>query len=440
MDFAAPLTDKKLRELQAQFEAWPNHQVVMNAINSNGINQTAKNATVLRQLNRTFSDEVQTGKVSNQKQSGRCWLFSILNTLRHRFAAQYNVKDFELSQSYLFFWDKIERANMFYARMIALADRPLSDREVSFYLDSPDDDGGQWAMAAALVAKYGVVPRETFPENAVTESTGEFADLLNRKLRKDGLALRKLIHDGASDDEIMGAKDRFLTEVYQITASAIGVPPERFDLEYRDDDNHYHLDQGLTPQAFYQKYIGVDLNDYVVLSNAPDKDYYQIYTLPSQDNVINGLPIQFLNLPMEELKQAAIHQLQDQETVWFGNDVLKQADRKAGLLDSDLYLQDKLLDVDTRMSKQERFETHEAEVSHAMTLTGVDLINGAPQKWKVENSWGDKVGKDGYFVMGDNWMNDYVYEVVVERKYLTEKQQAALKAAPIVLPPWDSLA
>ncbi|WP_420842619.1 C1 family peptidase [Fructilactobacillus cliffordii] len=440
MNFVEPLTDAKLRELQQHFMAWPNHKLVANAINSNGINQTAKNAKVLRQLNRTFSDEIKTGKVSNQKQSGRCWLFSILNTLRHKFADQYNVKDFELSQSYLFFWDKIERANMFYSHLIALADRPLSDRDVAFYLDSPDDDGGQWAMAASLVQKYGVVPRETFPENAVTENTSEFADLLNRKLRKDGLALRKLVRDGASDAEIVATKDQFLTEVYQITASAIGVPPERFDLEYRDDDNHYHFDQGLTPKEFYQKYIDVDLNDYVVLSNAPDKDYYQMYALPSQDNVIGGLSIQFLNLPMEELKQAAITQLQNQETVWFGNDVLKQADRKAGILDSQLYLQDQLLDVDTQMSKKERFETHEAEVSHAMTLTGVDLIDGQPRKWKVENSWGDKVGKDGYFVMGDNWMDDYVYEVVIRRKYLTGKQQAALNSDLIVLPPWDSLA
>ncbi|USS93279.1 C1 family peptidase [Fructilactobacillus ixorae] len=439
MDFAKPLSVDQIKAMQAHYEAWPAHQIVTNAVNSNGINQTAKNDQVVQKLTNVFSDEVKTGKVANQKQSGRCWLFSILNTLRHRMAAQYHVPDLELSQSYLFFWDKIERANMFYAHMIALADRPLSDREVAFYLSRPGDDGGQWAMAAALIAKYGVVPRETFPENAVTTKTSELAGLLNRKLRKDGLTLRNLVRQGADDATIEATKQECLTAVYQITASAIGVPPAHFDFEYRDDQHQYHCDENLTPRTFYQKYIGVDLHDYVVLSNAPDKDYYQRYSLPSQDNVIAGVPIEFLNLPMQALKQAAIAQLQDQETVWFGNDVLKQVDRQAGLMDSELYCQDELFGVDTTLSKADRLRTHEAEVTHAMTLTGVDLRAGVPQKWKVENSWGAKVGQAGYFIMADNWMDDYVYEVVVHRQYLTADQQAALQTPAIVLPPWDSL-
>ncbi|WP_395319795.1 C1 family peptidase [Fructilactobacillus frigidiflavus] len=440
MKFNQPLNQPALKKMQQKLEQRPGHKIVANAVMANGINQTALNAQVLAKLNHTFSIDLPTGTVSNQKHSGRCWLFSILNTLRHQFATQYQVKDFELSQSYLFFWDKIERANIFYDRMIALAGRPTDDREVAFYLSSPGTDGGQWAMAAALVQKYGVVPRETFPETAVTEDTSAFDMLLNHKMRHDAMQLRELVNQGATDAEIASLKQQFMDEIYRITGQSVGVPPAKFDLEYRDDAKKYHLDQGLTPQEFYAKYIGVDLDQYVVLANAPDKKYGEKYALPSQDNVEGGKPIEFLNAPMDQLKQAAIQQLQAGETIWFGNDVLQQMDRQKGILDSNLFLQDELFGIDTKMSKAERMRYHEAEVSHAMTLTGVDVVNGKPTKWKVENSWGAKIGNQGYFVMADNWMDDYTYEVVVKKSYLSDEIKQGLTKAPIVLAPWDSLA
>lgn len=440
MKFNQPLKQPALKQMQQKLEQRPGHKIVANAVMANGINQTSLNAQVLAKLNHTFSIDLPTGTVSNQKHSGRCWLFSILNTLRHQFATQYQVKDFELSQSYLFFWDKIERANIFYDRMIALAGRPTDDREVAFYLSSPGTDGGQWAMAAALVQKYGVVPRETFPETAVTEDTSAFDMLLNRKMRHDAMQLRELVNQGATDAEIASLKQQFMDEIYRITGQSVGVPPEKFDLEYRDDAKKYHLDQDLTPQEFYAKYIGVDLDQYVVLANAPDKKYGEKYALPSQNNVEGGKPIEFLNAPMDQLKQAAIQQLQAGETIWFGNDVLQQMDRQKGILDSNLFLQDELFGIDTKMSKAERMKYHEAEVSHAMTLTGVDVVNGKPTKWKVENSWGSKIGNKGYFVMADNWMDDYTYEVVVKKAYLSDEIKQGLTKAPIVLAPWDSLA
>ncbi|WP_413628039.1 C1 family peptidase [Fructilactobacillus vespulae] len=439
-EYYEPLKQEDLQAMKAAFLSQPQGQVLANAIASNGINKTAKNQQVFAKLNRTFSDEIQTGAVSNQKQSGRCWLFSILNTLKHQFANQYHVKDFEFSQSYLFFWVKIERANIFYDRMIALAGKPTSDREVEFYLSSPGTDGGQWAMAAALVQKYGVVPRETFPETAVTENTHDLDMLLNRKMRHDALQLRELIANQASDEEIMSAKHNFLTEIYRITAETVGLPPEKFDLEYRDDKKQYHLDQGLTPKEFYDKYLGVDLDEYVVLSNSPDKEFNEIYALPSQNNVEGGKSIELVNVSMDKLKQAAIKQIQAGETIWFGNDVLQQSDRQNGVLASDLYKQDDLFGINTQMSKAERLQYHEAEVSHAMTITGVDLINNQPTKWKVENSWGDKVGDKGYFVMSDQWMDDYTYEVVIKKQYLDAETKQILDQAPLVLDPWDSLA
>ena len=439
MKFNQPLTNQDLAQMHQKLKDRPEHKIVANAVMSNGINKTATNAQVLAKLNHTFSIDIPTGTVANQKHSGRCWLFSILNTLRHQFATQHKVKDFELSQSYLFFWDKIERANIFYDRMIALAGRPASDREVEFYLSSPGTDGGQWAMAAALVQKYGVVPRETFPETAVTEDTSDLDMLLNRKMRHDAMKLRELVNRGATDAEINNLKQQYMDEIYRITGQSVGVPPEKFDLEYRDDDKKYHLDRGLTPKDFYAKYIGVDLDQYVVLTNSPDKKYGELYTLPSQDNVEGGKQIEFLNESMDQLKEAAIKQLQAGETIWFGNDVLQQMDRQKGILDSELFLHDELFGINTKMSKAERLEYHEAEVSHAMTLTGVDVVNDQPIKWKVENSWGPKIGDKGYFVMADNWMDDYTYEVVVKKEFLRDETKKVLDKAPIMLEPWDSL-
>ncbi|MFT8400465.1 MAG: C1 family peptidase [Lentilactobacillus diolivorans] len=435
------LGEKDFAQLHDNFKKEPKSDVLSRIVTQNGINQAAQDPDAQVRLDPVFSVDLQTGAVTNQKQSGRCWLFSLVNTLRHKFAKKYKLKDFDLSQKYLFFWDKIERANIYYDRIIATASRPADDREVDYYLSMPDDDGGQWAMAAALVQKYGVVPVSDFPETVNTENTSAFGTVLNRKLRIDGMKLRDMVNANKSDDEINVARKQMLSEVYRIVAYSFGEPPTTVNFAYRDDDKKYHKISGLTPKEFYDQYFDTDLDDYVVLSNSPDKAYNKVFSLPSQDNVVGGKHITFLNLPMEVLKQTTIAQLKDGETVWFGNDVLEQMDRKKGFLDSHLYRYSDLFNVDLEMDKGKRLEYHQAMVSHAMTFAGVDLDdNGKPTKWKVENSWGDKNGTKGYFTMNDDWMDDYVYEVVVHKKYLTDEQQALLKQAPIELPAWDSLA
>ncbi|WP_125768124.1 C1 family peptidase [Lapidilactobacillus wuchangensis] len=436
---AHELTQAQLAAFRDEFAHDQHVKPIQHAAMRNGVLEASYNPEAAAKLNHTFSVEVPTGKVSNQKQSGRCWLFSLLNTLRHQFAIDNKVKDFELSQSYLYFWDKIERANIYYDNIIRTADRPTDDREVAFYLSMPGDDGGQWAMAASLVAKYGVVPKEVMPETFNTEATAGFAEALNLKLRRDALTLRELKNNGATTGEITARRQKLLQEVYRMTAIAVGEPPVQFDLEYRDDDKNYHLDQDLTPTTFFEKYFKMNLNDYVVLTNAPDKAYNQAYRLASEENVVGGLPIIFTNMPMASLRRAAIAQLKAGETVWFGNDVGKQVNRKEGLLDSQLYQKDALFGVDLSLNKADRFRLGEAEVTHAMTLTGVDLIDDQPTKWKVENSWGVKNGADGYFVMSDDWFEDYSYEVVVQRKYLTDEEIAAADSEPVLLPAWDSL-
>ncbi|MFC6260949.1 C1 family peptidase [Levilactobacillus fujinensis] len=434
------LTAAETADLRADLQQQPAHDVVARAVIKNGVLNAAEDPQAAVRLNRTFSVELDTGKVSNQKHSGRCWLFSTLNVVRHQFAAKYNVKDFELSQSYLFFWDKVERANIFYDRILATATQPLDDREVAAYLSYPDGDGGQWAMGAALIQKYGVVPVSAMPESFNTNDTTGFGAALHLKLRKDALALRQLVADGASDADIADERAADMKEVYRMAAYSFGEPPTTFDLEYKDDDKGYHLDAGLTPKGFFDKYFDVDLDDYVVLSNSPEKPFDKLYSLPSQDNIVGGKHITFLNEPMAVLKEAAIAQLQAGDAVWFGNDVLQQMSRERGFLDSNLFKTADLFGVDLSLTKAQRLATGEAEVSHAMTLTGVDLVKGEPTRWKVENSWGEKNGEKGYFVMTDDWMNDFVYEVVVRKEFLTSDQQALLRTTPQVLPAWDSLA
>lgn len=437
---AHELTVQELEKFSANFNKNPKNKVVARAAQRSGVLEASYNDRVQSELTHVFSTELNTDNVTNQKHSGRCWLFATLNVLRHEFGKKYKAKDFTFSQAYNFFWDKIERANMFYNRILDSADMPLDSRQVKTDLDFAGTDGGQFQMAAALVEKYGVVPSYAMPETFNTNDTTGLATALGDKLKKDALVLRKLKQED-KDDEIKKTREKFLSEVYQMTAIAVGEPPKKFDLEYRDDDKKYHLEKDLTPLEFLHKYLGgIDFDDYVVLTNAPDHEYGKLYGLPAEDNVSGSIRIKLLNVPMEYLTAASIAQLKDGEAVWFGNDVLRQMDRKTGYLDTNLYKLDDLFGVDLKMSKADRLKTGVGEVSHAMTLVGVDEDNGEVRQWKVENSWGDKSGAKGYYVMNNEWFNDYVYEVVVHKKYLTDKQKELAEGPITDLPAWDSLA
>lgn len=437
---AHELTVQELEKFSANFNKNPKNKVVARAAQRSGVLEASYNDRVQSELTHVFSTELDTDNVTNQKHSGRCWLFATLNVLRHEFGKKYKAKDFTFSQAYNFFWDKIERANMFYNRILDSADMPLDSRQVKTDLDFAGTDGGQFQMAAALVEKYGVVPSYAMPETFNTNDTTGLATALGDKLKKDALVLRKLKQED-KDDEIKKTREKFLSEVYQMTAIAVGEPPKKFDLEYRDDDKKYHLEKDLTPLEFLHKYLGgVDFDDYVVLTNAPDHEYGKLYGLPAEDNVSGSIRIKLLNVPMEYLTAASIAQLKDGEAVWFGNDVLRQMDRKTGYLDTNLYKLDDLFGVDLKMSKADRLKTGVGEVSHAMTLVGVDEDNGEVRQWKVENSWGDKSGAKGYYVMNNEWFKDYVYEVVVHKKYLTDKQKELAEGPITDLPAWDSLA
>lgn len=432
------LTPDEIANFQKDYYQNARNKVAEMATVTNGVQNASFNTEKLRNLTQTFSIEIPTDAVTNQKQSGRCWLFAALNVLRHEFAKQNKAKNFMLSQGYLFFWDRIERANIFFNHILETADKPVDDRTVHYYLQAPDTDGGQWHMAVSLIKKYGVVPDYAYGESFTANNTAAFNRALNMKLREDGLILRKLAKDG-KDDEIKEKRAEFLSEVYRMAVIAFGEPTQKFDLEFKDDDGKYHFDGDLTPKDFFNNYFTDDLDDYVVLFNAPDHEFDKLYALPFEDNVEGGTPVEFLNTEIDNLKDAAIKQLEAGETLWFGCDVGKQSDRQKGIMTDNLYQTDTLFDIETKLDKKQRLITGASGSTHAMTLVGVDVVNGKPRQWKVENSWGNKVGKNGYFVMTDDWFDQYLFKVVVKKKYLPKKlvELAEGKATPVAC--WDSM-
>ncbi|MFT8446868.1 MAG: C1 family peptidase [Liquorilactobacillus nagelii] len=431
-----------LADFQKNLANRPEHTILERAVTKNGILATAADYHSAVAMNPVFSIDLDTGDVANQKQSGRCWMFAALNTMRHDIKNKFGVpKDFELSQNYTFFWDKLEKANYFYENVLKTAQLPTSDRKVAWLMTTPQQDGGQWDMIVAIIEKYGIVPQSVMPETYNSSKSVEINSSLNLKLRKDAVKLRKLVADQATDNEIATAKKAMLTEVYRLLAYSFGEPPTKFDFEYRDADKKYHIDRDLTPQSFFKKYVGWDLDQYVSVINGPtaDKPYNKMYTVEMLGNVVDGRPVRHLNVTMDTFRTIALKQLEAGESVWFGCDVGKSSDRQKGIMDTDLYKQDELFDIDFNMTKAERLDYGQSLMTHAMVLTGVDVVDGQPTKWKVENSWGKKVGTDGFFVMSNDWMNEYCYQVVVNKKFLPEKLQEVLKKEAKVLAPWDPM-
>ena len=431
-------TDK----LYAAYEANPKFAAMENAISHNGLLTSLEKRSSAVENTPVFSLDLTKDKVSDQKASGRCWMFAALNTFRHKMIAGFQLEDFELSQAHTFFWDKYEKSNWFLDQMLATADQELTSRKVKFLLDTPQQDGGQWDMVVSLFEKYGVVPKSVYPESISSSNSRELNQILNKLLRQDAQILRELVVEGADLAELQTKKEELLQEVFNFLAMNLGLPPRQFDFSYRDKDNHFHSENGLTPQAFFKKYVDLKLDDYVSIINAPtaDKPYGKSYTVEMLGNVVGSKPVRYLNVEMDRLKELAIAQMQAGETVWFGSDVGQSSNRKAGIMADGMYDFTSSMDIQLTQDKAGRLDYSESLMTHAMVLTGVDLDeNGKAKKWKVENSWGEKVGNKGYFVASDAWMDEYTYQIVVRKEFLTAAELAAYEAEPLVLAPWDPM-
>ncbi|WP_086349751.1 aminopeptidase C [Candidatus Enterococcus clewellii] len=437
----AEINKESTKKFRAGFVKGAKERAVQNAVVTNGITRAAETQEAKVENVQVFSVDLETGKVANQKKSGRCWMFAALNTFRHKMINSFQLKDFELSQNYTFFWDKYEKSNYFYENILATADQALDSRKVAFLLATPQQDGGQWDMIVSLFKKYGVVPKTAMPESKNSSDSSELNNYLNKKLRKDAVVLRTMIEKGASVEAVQQKKEAFLQEIYTFLAISLGTPPESFDFEYRDEAKEYHLDQGLTPLSFYEKYVGVDLDEYVSVINAPtqDKPFNKTYTVEMLGNVVGGKPVKYLNVDMSTFKKLAVQQLEQGESVWFGCDVGQSSNRQNGIMALNAYEINELFDIDFTMSKAERLDYGESLMTHAMVLTGVDIVNGESTKWKVENSWGEKVGEKGFFVMSDAWMDEYTYQIVIRKEFLTDELLKVWEEEPKVLAPWDPM-
>ena len=436
------ISQNLLDQLEKRFDENPRNRMAMNAAVSCGICASSRNYVTEREIPHEFSMSLEQGAVTNQKRSGRCWMFAALNCMRFQVIKKQNLEDFELSQSYPLFYDKLEKANYFLESILDTLDEPTDGRLIAHLLAAPLNDGGQWDMLCSIVEKYGLVPKTAMPESVSSSATQEMVSYMTEKLREYACVLRKGHKAGKSMEQLKKEKEAMMETVYRMLCISLGKPPRTFTFEYRDKDGNFHREANLTPKAFYEKYVGLRLDDYVSVINAPteDKPFYRSYTVQYLGNVKEGRPVKYVNLPIEEMKQAAIAQLKDGEPVWFGCDVGKRSFRDGGLMDTGIYDVETLFDTYFPMTKAERLEYGQSLMTHAMVFQGVNLDeNGKPDRWRVENSWGEEAGKKGYFVMSDRWFDEYNYQVVVNKKYLSSKALEAYEKEPVRLNPWDPM-
>ena len=432
---------KHLDLMQVVFDSKSHNRQMQNAVTVTTVDKLALNRAVFTGMDDSFSCKLDDWAVTNQKKSGRCWIFAGTNLLRVGAMKKMNLKEFEFSQSYIFFWDKIERANYFLESIIDTAGRPDGDRTVDFLLANVANDGGQWNMFVSLVRKHGLVPKTAMPESESSSNSRMMNKALKAKLREGAKRLRGMYTKGDSVKMLRKAKQEILTAVYRILSIHIGTPPSRFDWQWRDKDNKFHRDGEMTPQEFARKYVTADLDEYVCLVHdpRPGSPFGRTFTVAYLGNVVGGEPVKYLNVDIDTMKKIAMRTLLDGEPVWFGCDCSPQMDRDIGIWDAHLFDYEGVYDTTFALNKAERLIYLQSSMNHAMLFTGVDIVDGQPRRWRVENSWSDESGKKGFFIMNDSWFDEYMFEIAARKSYLSKELQKALKLKPIVLPPWDPM-
>lgn len=435
------ISPEMLQEIKKAYKGTPADRALMNAVTANDIHVLALNHENQAAFDTYFSDKVESRGITDQKSSGRCWLFTGLNVMRAKMMAEYNLPSLEFSQAYNFFWDQLEKANLFLQGIIDTADRPMDDRMVEFLFRNPLSDGGQFTGVMDIVGKYGVVPKEVMPETFSSENTAQMANFIKLKLREFGLQLRDEAARGAKTPALEARKTEMLGTVYRMLVLTLGEPVTEFQWVMRDADGRPRGEmKTYTPQSFFKEFINEDyVNDYIMVMNDPSRPYWKVYEIDYDRHAYDGHNWLYVNLPTEEIKPMAIASIKDSTMMYFSCDVGKFLDRQRGLLDVRNYDYDSLFGTTFGMDKKQRIQTFASGSTHAMTLMAVDLDDkGKPKKWMVENSWGP-TGYKGHLIMTDEWFDEYMFRLAVNKKYVPAKVLELLKEKPVRLPAWDPM-
>lgn len=434
------ISAEMMNRLRDSYKNTPADRAVRNALGATSIDVLATNAESRPDNTDRMSHRVKSRGVTDQKSSGRCWLFTGLNVLRAQMMAKNDLGELKLSQSYNFFYDQLEKSNLFLGAIIETARDSMDNRRVQWLFQNPLSDGGQYTGLSDNIMKYGVVPAEVMGESFSANNTSRLRQLLSLRLREDGLKLRAMVNSGASKSQIDAERETMLKDVYHILAVTLGVPPTQFTWTRRNSKGEAVDTRTYTPQQFYKEYAGQDLRaDYVMLMNDPTRPYHALYEIDLDRHSFDGQNWTYINLPMEEIKAMAIASIKDSTMMYFSCDVGKFFDRQRGVLDLENFDYASLLGTEFNMNKADRIRTFASASSHAMTLVGVDLdADGKPRRWLVENSWGPGAN-DGHLVITDPWMDEYMFRLVVNRKYVPKDVLKILSQKPTLLPAWDPM-
>ena len=436
------ISKQMLQQIEKQNAPTPSDRALRNALASNAIDALAKNQQNAGTLDTYFSVETKKQSITNQKSSGRCWMFSGLNVLRANFAKRTDSLKVTFSQDYLFFYDQLEKANLMLQGVIDTGKKPIDDLRVQFFFHHPLNDGGTFCGVADLTEKYGLVPTEVQPETFSAESTSRMSRIIASKLREFGLELRRMVAEGKKAKDIQQRKTEMLSEVYHMLVITLGEPVKEFTYAFRDKNGKALTPaKKYTPQSFYQEVVGDKLNGtFIMVMNDPRRDYYKTYEVEYDRHTYDGHNWKYLNLPMEEIEQLAIASLKDGRKLYSSYDVGKQLDRQRGYADTENFDYASLFGTTFNMNKAERIATFDSGSTHAMTLTAVDLdAQGQPLKWKVENSWGADSGHQGCIIMSARWFREYMFRLVVDKQYVSEKLLKDYEQKPIMVMPEDPL-
>ena len=434
------ISQEMLREIQSVQQ--PVNRAVANAIAANSINDLAVNHQNAGAFDTYFSVETKPQSITDQKSSGRCWMFSGLNVLRSNFAQRSDSLSVEFSQAYLFFWDQLEKANLMLQGVIDTAKKPIDDQRVQFFFHHPISDGGTFCGVADLAEKYGLVPAEVMPETYSSDNTSRAASLISSKLREYGLQLRDMVSQGKKTADINSKKTQMLAQIYKMLQLTIGTPPDRFTYTFKDKGGKAIAPvKEYTPLSFCQEVVGGPINGtFIMAMNDPRRPYYKTYEVEYDRHTYDGHNWKYVNLPMDDIEQMAIASLKAGRKLYSSYDVGKCLDRQRGYADTENFDYGALFDTTFGMDKAQRISTFDSGSTHAMTLSAVDLDEqGKARKWKVENSWGASWGQNGCLIMTDRWFREYMFRLVVNKQFVPEKILKASETAPVMVMPEDPL-